>query len=130
MQAQNRVRRKPFASGCCIAKKCHSPTAAWSDARDLNIASVQDTMTSDAHQQSLSGGSAISRSGGSANGSYAGLNEQTGVQSGDGGFNISVKGNTDLKSTAISSDADASRNNLSTDTLSFSGIQTSRVTTQ
>ncbi|ACC73408.1 polymorphic toxin type 22 domain-containing protein [Paraburkholderia phymatum] len=99
---------------------------------NLNIASVQDTMTSSAHQESTGGGFAISQGGGSAsfshtnanaNGSYAGVNEQAGIQAGDGGFNVNVKGNTDLKGATIASDADASKNNLSTGTLTYSDIQ-------
>ena len=99
---------------------------------NLNIASVRDTMASAAHQESSGGGFAISQGGGSAsfshtnanaNGSYAGVNEQAGIQAGDGGFSISVKGNTDLKGAVIAGDADASRNNLSTGTLTFSDIQ-------
>ncbi|MDI7046885.1 hemagglutinin repeat-containing protein, partial [Escherichia coli] len=99
---------------------------------NLNIASVQATMASAAHQESSGGGFAISQGGGSAsfshtnanaNGSYAGVNEQAGIQAGDGGFSISVKGNTDLKGAVIAGDADASRNNLSTGTLTFSDIQ-------
>jgi filamentous hemagglutinin len=98
---------------------------------NLNIASVQDTMSSSAHQESTGGGFAISQGGGSAsfshtnanaNGSYAGMNEQAGIQAGDGGFNISVKGNTDLHGAVIASDADASRNTLSTGTLTYSDI--------
>lgn len=100
---------------------------------NLNIASVQDTMTTAAHQESTGGGFAISQGGGSAsfshtsanaNGSYAGVNEQTGIQAG-GGFNISVKGNTDLHGGVIASDADASNNTLSTGTLTYSDIQNS-----
>ncbi|MDR6407759.1 hemagglutinin repeat-containing protein [Paraburkholderia terricola] len=99
---------------------------------NLNIASVQDTMTSAAHQESTGGGFAISQGGGSASfshtnanasGSYAGVNEQAGIQAGDGGFNISVKGNTDLKGAVIASDAEASKNVLSTGTLTFSDIE-------
>ncbi|MGU7776442.1 hemagglutinin repeat-containing protein, partial [Burkholderia sp. MR1-5-21] len=99
---------------------------------NLNIASVQDTLTSAAHQSSTGGGFSISQgrasanfsqSKGNASGSYAGVNEQAGIQAGDGGFNINVKGNTDLKGTVIASDADASRNSLTTGSLSFSDIQ-------
>ncbi|WP_460902163.1 hemagglutinin repeat-containing protein, partial [Paraburkholderia jirisanensis] len=99
---------------------------------NLNIASVQDTMTSRAKQESTGGGFSISQGGGSAsfshssgkaNGSYAGVNEQAGIQAGDGGFSITVAGNTDLKGGLIASDADASRNSLSTATLTFSDIQ-------
>ena len=101
---------------------------------NLNIASVQDTMSSSAHQESTGGGFAISQGGGSAsfshtnanaNGSYAGVNEQAGIRAGDGGFNINVKGNTDLHGAVIASDADASKNTLSTGTLTYSDIQNS-----
>ncbi|WP_460902673.1 hemagglutinin repeat-containing protein, partial [Paraburkholderia jirisanensis] len=99
---------------------------------NLNIASVQDTMTSRAKQESTGGGFSISQGGGSAsfshssgkaNGSYAGVNEQAGIQAGDGGFSITVAGNTDLKGGLIASDAEASKNSLSTATLTFSDIQ-------
>ncbi|TDY23649.1 filamentous hemagglutinin [Paraburkholderia sp. BL6665CI2N2] len=101
---------------------------------NLNIASVQDTMTSAAHQESTGGGFAISQGGGSASfshtnanasGSYAGVNEQAGISAGDGGFNVSVVGNTDLKGAVIASGADASKNTLSTGTLTYSDIQNS-----
>ncbi|MDR6422864.1 hypothetical protein J2801_005161 [Paraburkholderia phenoliruptrix] len=101
---------------------------------NLHIASVQDTMHSDAHQESTGGGFSISQGGGSASfshtnadasGDYAGVNEQAGIQAGDGGFNVNVKGNTDLKGATIASTADAANNNLSTGTLTFSDIQNS-----
>ncbi|WP_322063506.1 hemagglutinin repeat-containing protein, partial [Paraburkholderia tropica] len=101
---------------------------------NLNIASVQDTMTSAAHQESSGGGFSVSQGGasgsfssqhGDASGSYAGVNEQAGIQAGDGGFNVNVKGNTDLKGATIASTADAANNNLSTGTLTFSDIQNS-----
>ncbi|CAB3809551.1 hypothetical protein LMG28614_07064 [Paraburkholderia ultramafica] len=99
---------------------------------NLNIASVQDTTASTAHQSSTGGGFSISQGGGSAsfsaqNGhadsSYAAVNEQAGIQAGSGGFNINVNGNTDLKGAVISSDADASKNSLTTGTLTYSDIQ-------
>ncbi len=99
---------------------------------DLNIASVQDTMSSGAHQESTGGGFAISQGGGSAsfshtnanaNGGYAGVSEQAGIRAGDGGFNVGVRGDTDLKGAVIASDAGVSKNNLSTGTLTFSDIQ-------
>jgi len=99
---------------------------------NLNIASVQDTMSSAAHQSSSGGGFSISQGGasasfsqskGNASGSYAGVNEQAGIQAGDGGFNINVTGNTDLKGGLIASAADASKNSLTTGSLSFSDIQ-------
>ncbi|SIT41615.1 Filamentous haemagglutinin family outer membrane protein (fragment) [Paraburkholderia piptadeniae] len=100
---------------------------------NLNIASVQDTTTSSAHQSSSGGGFSISQGGGasgsfstqhgSANGSYAAVNEQAGIQAGAGGFDINVKGNTDLKGAYIASDADASKNTMTTGTLSWSDMQ-------
>lgn len=99
---------------------------------NLNIASVQDTLSSAAHQSSSGGGFSISQGGasasfsqskGNASGSYAGVNEQAGIQAGDGGFNINVTGNTDLKGGLIASGADASKNSLTTGSLSFSDIQ-------
>ncbi|SAL03722.1 filamentous hemagglutinin outer membrane protein [Caballeronia ptereochthonis] len=98
---------------------------------NLNIASVQDTQTSMAHQQSSGGGFSISQVGGgasysdqhgNANGSYAGVNEQSGIHAGAGGFSINVQDNTDLKGAVIASDADASKNTLNTGTLTFSDI--------
>ncbi|WP_373453253.1 hemagglutinin repeat-containing protein [Burkholderia sp. AU33647] len=99
---------------------------------NLNIASVQDTLSSAAHQSSTGGGFSVSQAGASANfsqskgnatGSYAGVAEQAGIQAADGGFNLNVKGNTDLKGAVIASDADASKNSLTTGSLSFSDIQ-------
>lgn len=99
---------------------------------NLNIESVQDTLTSAAHQSSSGGGFSISQGGasasfsqskGNATGSYAGVNEQAGIHAGDGGFNINVTGNTDLKGGLIASEADASKNSLTTGSLSFSDIQ-------
>ncbi|SDI70645.1 filamentous hemagglutinin [Paraburkholderia steynii] len=99
---------------------------------NLNIASVQDTTVSSAHQSSTSGGFSISQGGGSAsfssqhgsaNGNYATVTEQAGIQAGSGGFDITVKGNTDLKGAYIASDADPSKNTLTTGTLTYSDIQ-------
>ncbi|ORC47560.1 filamentous hemagglutinin [Burkholderia sp. A27] len=99
---------------------------------NLNVASVQDTTVSSAHQESSGGGFSLSQGGGGASfssqhgdahGNYAGVNEQAGIQAGSGGFDINVKGNTDLKGAVIAGDADASRNTLTTGTLTFSDIQ-------
>jgi len=100
---------------------------------NLDIESVQDTTVSEAHQSSTSAGFSLSTNGGgsasfsamhgSANGSYAGVNEQAGIYAGAGGFNINVNGNTNLTGAVISSTADASKNSLSTGTLTFSDLQ-------
>lgn len=99
---------------------------------DLNLASVQDTSKSAAHQSSAGGGfnasmggasASVSMQNGRASGSYAGVNEQSGIQAGAGGFDITVKGNTDLKGAYIGSTATPDRNQLTTGTLTFSDIQ-------
>ncbi|AIO36755.1 hemagluttinin repeat family protein [Burkholderia cenocepacia] len=99
---------------------------------NLNIRSVQDTTVSSAHQSSAGGGISASTMGGSASfssskgnasGNFAGVNEQAGIQAGDGGFNVNVKGNTDLTGAAIASTADPSKNTLTTGTLTFHDIQ-------
>jgi filamentous hemagglutinin len=99
---------------------------------DLNIASIQDTTKSDAHQKSSGGGIAISQGGasgsfstqqGNANSNFAGVTEQSGIHAGTDGFAINVKGNTDLKGGVIASDATADKNTLTTGTLTFSDIQ-------
>nr|WP_260854124.1 hemagglutinin repeat-containing protein [Paraburkholderia sp. BCC1886] len=101
---------------------------------NLNIASVQDTMSGAAHHESTGGGFAISQGGGSASfshtnanatGSYAAVTGQAGIQAGDGGFDISVKGNTDLTGATIASMATADKNSLTTGTLTYSNIANS-----
>ncbi|WP_371748167.1 hemagglutinin repeat-containing protein [Cupriavidus sp. AcVe19-6a] len=99
---------------------------------NLNIASRQDTEESHARQQSMGGGFSISQAGGSASvsaskgkadGSYANVSEQSGIYAGTGGFDINVKGNTDLKGAVIASEASKDKNSLTTGTLTFSDIK-------
>ncbi|WP_232440132.1 hemagglutinin repeat-containing protein [Burkholderia ubonensis] len=100
---------------------------------NLNMRSVQDTTVSSAHQSSVGGGISVSTMGGgsasfssshgNANGDYAGVNEQAGIQAGAGGFNVNVKGNTDLTGAAIASTADPSKNTLTTGTLTYRDIE-------
>lgn len=52
-----------------------------------------------------------------------GYDERPRLRALDGGFNINVKGNTDLKGATIASDADASKNILSTGTLTYADVQ-------
>ncbi|MGL5512481.1 MAG: hemagglutinin repeat-containing protein, partial [Sporomusa sp.] len=54
---------------------------------------------------------------------YESVTDQAGIFAGDGGFDINVGGNTDLKGAVISSEADAEKNKLSTDTLTFSDVE-------
>nr|WP_174989176.1 hemagglutinin repeat-containing protein [Burkholderia lata] len=98
---------------------------------NLNVASVQDTTASSANQSSSGGGISVSTMGGSAslssqhgsaNGNYAGVAEQAGIKAGDGGFDVTVKGNTNLTGAVIASTADASKNTLTTGTLTTSDI--------
>ncbi|WP_423600973.1 cytidine deaminase-like fold-containing protein [Roseateles sp. MS654] len=100
---------------------------------DLKIESLQDTAKFDSKSISA-GGSATFGYGASASGNfsqtkvnadYAAVGEQAGIRAGDGGFVVSVKGNTDLKGGAITSSQaaiDAGRNSFSTGTLTTSDI--------
>ncbi len=100
---------------------------------NLNVQSVQDVTSSAAHQSSTGGGFSVSTAGGasasfssqhgSANSNYAGVGEQAGIQAGSGGFDVTVKGNTDLKGAVIASTADPSKNSLTTGTLTYSDIE-------
>jgi filamentous hemagglutinin len=85
-----------------------------------------------AHQHSAGVGLNVSQGGGSASfnvqngnarGNYASVAEQAGMQAGQGGFDIAVKGNTDLKGAYISSEAAKDQNRLKTGTLSYSAIE-------
>ncbi len=103
---------------------------------DLNIQSLQDTSTYDSKQKSAGISVSIPIGAGMAGGSfsssntkissdYASVNEQAGIYAGDGGFQVSVNGNTDLKGAVIASNESAianHKNNLSTDTLTVSNI--------
>ncbi len=58
-------------------------------------------------------------------GDFASVREQSGIQAGDGGFDITVHGNTDLKGAVIASTQgaiDQGRNRLSTGTLTVADI--------
>jgi filamentous hemagglutinin len=80
----------------------------------LNVESLQDKAVSEANQKTTgialsipivgTGGSAsFSQSKQNSNSNYASVNEQSDIQAGDGGFQINVKGNTDLKGATIAS---------------------------
>lgn len=107
---------------------------------DLNIESLQDTSRYNSKQ--TGGGVSVSvcvppicYGGSSASGSfsqeklnsdYASVTEQSGIRAGDGGFQIDVNGNTDLKGAVIaSSDAAVANglNSLTTATLTHSDIE-------
>jgi filamentous hemagglutinin len=98
---------------------------------NLNIRSEQDTDDYASKQQQASGKVVIGY-GGSASGSYnqsnvdshyASVTTVSGIGAGDGGFNIHVNGNTDLKGGVIASTADPGKNLLDTGSLTFSDIE-------
>ena len=78
---------------------------------NLNIESVQDSSTYVSKQQSLGASvtvgagfsGSISASKSNANSNFASVTEQSDIKAGDGGFDVKVKGNTDLKGGAITS---------------------------
>ena len=106
---------------------------------NLNVQSQQDKAVSEASQKTTgialsipivgTGGSAsFSQSKQNSNSNYASVNEQSGIQAGDGGFQINAKGNTDLKGATIASTDKATqdgKNSLTTNTLTTSDISNS-----
>ncbi|MCE4531292.1 hemagglutinin repeat-containing protein, partial [Xanthomonas hortorum] len=96
---------------------------------DLLIKSEQDTNEYKSKQQQASltlatgSGSGGSYSQQKVNSSYTSVTEQSGIQAGNGGFDITVGGNTKLVGGAIASAAAASLNRLSTDSLTVEDLQ-------
>jgi filamentous hemagglutinin family protein len=78
---------------------------------NLSIESLQDTSTYTSRQQSFGGsltigpspGASINASKGNVDGTYASVAEQSGIKAGDGGYQITVAGNADLKAGVIAS---------------------------
>ena len=107
---------------------------------DLNIESLQDTSTYRSEQLSANVGVSIcippfcmgmsSVSGGigqqKMHSDYASVSDQSGIKARDGGFQVEVKGNTDLKGAIIASTDKAvadGKNTLTTGTLTSSDIK-------
>ena len=107
---------------------------------NLNIESLQDSAAYTAKQQSSGMGVSLcippfcygmssvsaSLSNAKVNGNFTSVTEQSGIAAGDGGFQISVKGNTDLKGGLIASTqaaVDEKKNSLVTATLTQSELQ-------
>lgn len=101
---------------------------------NLNIESLQDTSQYDSKQQSLGGSvtigasvsGSISASQSKINSNFASVTEQSGIKAGDGGFQVDVKGNTDLKGAVITGTDQAvqdNKNTLTTATLTTSDIE-------
>lgn len=98
------------------------------------IESLQDTSTYTSKSQNVGGSVTVGWGGASGNVSYgqtdvksdyASVNEQSGLQAGDGGFQINVANNTDLKGGVISSSQSAidnAKNSLTSGTLTMSDI--------
>jgi filamentous hemagglutinin len=106
---------------------------------NLNVQSLQDIAVSEANQKTTgialsipivgTGGSAsFSQSKQNSNSNYASVNEQSGIKAGDGGFQVNVKGNTDVKGATIASSDKATqdgKNSLTTNTLTTSDLSNS-----
>ncbi|MBS7558470.1 hemagglutinin repeat-containing protein [Pseudomonas sp. RC4D1] len=107
---------------------------------NLNVESLQDTSTYRSEQLSANVGVSLcippfcygmsSASGGIAqqkmHSDYASVSEQSGIKAGDGGFQVEVRGNTDLKGAIIASTDKAvadGKNSLSTGSLTSSDIK-------
>lgn len=107
---------------------------------NLNVESLQDTDHYDSKQQSAGvsvsvcvppicyGSSSVSGniSQQKMHSDYAAVAEQSGIKAGDGGYQVDVKGNTDLKGGVIASSDKAVQdgvNSLTTATLTYSDIQ-------
>ncbi|MDD5405602.1 MAG: hemagglutinin repeat-containing protein [Sulfurovaceae bacterium] len=103
--------------------------------RDLNIRSLQDSATYDSKQTSASAGIEVPIVGaGALSGSvsanqqkilsnYVSVNEQSGIIAGNGGFDITVKSNTDLNGGTIVSAAPKELNSLNTGSLTFNNLE-------
>jgi hypothetical protein len=99
---------------------------------NLNIASLQDTARFDSKEQSASVSGTYgyganvnaSFSQSTVHNDYASVQEQSGIRAGDGGFQVSVGGNTDLKGGVISnSTAGVAASSFVTTTLTHSDIE-------
>lgn len=101
---------------------------------DLNVTSLQDTSTFHSKDQSIGGSvtvgygfsGSVSASQQKIDSDYASVTEQSGIKAGDGGFQVNVKGNTDLKGAVIASTDKAVQNganSFATATLTQSDIQ-------
>jgi filamentous hemagglutinin len=106
---------------------------------DLNLSSLQDTSKFSSKQVDASVGVSIcippfcygvsgtaSFNQQKMNSDYASVSEQTGIKAGDGGFQVDVKGNTDLNGAIIASSDQAvkdGKNTLSTGTLTSTDIK-------
>ncbi|WP_180937520.1 hemagglutinin repeat-containing protein [Herbaspirillum seropedicae] len=122
-------------SGAVVRGRQVELDVGTSGAGNLNIASLQDTSSYQSRQQSLGGsvsigmgkmGGSVNYSQSKINSNYASVIEQSGIKAGDGGFQVNVRGNTDLKGAVIASSDQAvaeGKNRLTTKTLTQSDIE-------
>lgn len=104
---------------------------------NLNIESQQDSQKYD--EKYTSGGLNVNInyatgagiSGGASSGTtksdYNSVTDQSGIYAGEGGFNITVDKNTDLKGGVIDSDATPDKNKLTTGTLTWEDVDNNTV---
>ena len=109
---------------------------------NLNIQSLQDTDQYSAKQQSIgisisvpvgpgTVGGSINTSKRNIKSNYASVNQQAGIFAGDGGFQVNVAGNADLKGAVIASTdkaAQLNKNELTTQTLTNSNLEIRPIT--
>jgi filamentous hemagglutinin len=103
--------------------------------RNLTITSLQDTSNYESTQRSQSAGVEVPVYGaGTASGSYSqtkqtidsnyqSVNEQSGIYAGNGGFDVNVKGHTQLNGAVIASTAPAEFNQLATGSFGHTNIE-------
>ncbi|MDU4961561.1 MAG: hemagglutinin repeat-containing protein [Sporomusaceae bacterium] len=139
LEAQNNLTLISGEDLNIIGSKAIGETVVAKIGQDLNLISLQDTSAYQAKSKNSGIGfssgqketSAKKESTGGVNGaeskgqtdsSYASVTGQAGIHAGAGGFDIEVGKNTDLQGAVISSEAEAEKNRLSTDTLTYSDI--------
>ncbi|MDO9404669.1 MAG: hemagglutinin repeat-containing protein [Polaromonas sp.] len=111
--------------------------------KDLTIQSLQDSSRYDSKQTNAGFGvslcvpplcygtpvtGSVAAGKETVNHDYLSVTQQSGIAAGSGGFDISVKGNTDLKGAAITSTASQDKNSLTTGSLTFSDLQNHQIT--
>jgi filamentous hemagglutinin len=118
-----------------IANVGTNPLTGEAGQGNLNIQSLQDLSDFNSKQQSIGGsisvgygkmGGSFNYSDSKTNSNYASVKEQSGIMAGDGGFQVNVNGNTDLKGAVIASSQaaiDNHKNSLTTQTLTTSNIE-------
>lgn len=112
-----------------LGAQAKGETVVASIGGDLNIASQQATNDYASQYWQVGGtyvygyGSQVNIAVGKTTSNYKSVDEVSGIGAGTGGYDIYVGGNTDLKGGVIASAADASKDILSTGSLTFSDVQ-------